>query len=318
MLLGILLCIVSQIFWDVTQTDFTCFTKVWLLVIGFGLIMGNFIVKTYRIFKIFSNAKVTSLLIRDIELLKFSGAIILLEIILLSVYSFTTGVPVPQVITSQSESLFTYIQCRVPSEGMELAGIIFLIGVNAVLVIAAAILAYLTRNVDSAFNESRYIAYTVYIYLLVGLILIPLYYTSGDTSSSVDIRFVLRNLAVLMGVFFTLGAVFGPKIYLVVKAKRDQGKLSKKNAKDPKVRRIFEVDIKAAREDDQQNKPYIRNHYTMEDGDFSRTLREITTTAKTATSTFDIRGSFSDETESSDDPESISDKTTRIEYKKYF
>lgn len=241
MLLGIVMCITSQIFWDVSQTTFTCVMKIWLLAIGFGLIMGNLLAKTYRIFKIFSNAKVTSLVIRDVDLLKFTIAVILLEILMLCLYTFPAGLPKPTVIQSQSDSLLKYIECKVPSSFLQTAGIIMLLGVNFLLVLAAVVIAYLTRNVDSAFNESRYIAYTVYVFLLVTIILLPLYYTAGDSKSSVSRQFIIRTIAILVAMYFCLFALFMPKIILVHKAKRAEKKLAKAGAEKERERRMVEV-----------------------------------------------------------------------------
>lgn len=241
MLLGIALCIISQIFWDVKQSTFTCLIKIWLLAIGFGLIMGNLLAKTYRIFKIFNNARVTSLVIRDTDLLKFTGAVILLEILLLSLYSFPSGLPRPVVIQSTSDSLLKIVKCEVPSSWLQTAGIIVLLGVNFLLVLAAVIIAYLTRNVDSAFNESRYIGYTVYVFFLATIILLPLYYTAGDSSSSNSRQFIIRTLAILVPMYFCLGALFVPKIILVEKAKRAERKLAAAGADRDQRRRMVDI-----------------------------------------------------------------------------
>lgn len=239
-LLGILLCITSQIFWDVTQSEFTCFTKVWLLALGFGLIMGNLLAKTYRIFKIFNNAQVTSLVIRDIDLLKFTVAVLLMEILLLCVYCFPVGLPRPEVIQSQSDPLLKVYQCRVPSVALQYVGVISLFTINFILVLCAIVVAFLTRNVDSAFNESLYIAYVVYIYFVVAAVLLPLYYTAGDSPSSQSRQFVIRNLGILIPMFFTLFALFGPKIYLVHKSKKAEKRMQAETRRPEPRRRVVD------------------------------------------------------------------------------
>ncbi|PJF18437.1 GPCR, family 3 domain-containing protein [Paramicrosporidium saccamoebae] len=270
MLFGIILCICSQIFWDVSQSTWTCIVKIWLLAIGFGLIMGNLLAKTYRIFKIFNNARVTSLVIRDVDLLKFTAAIILLEIILLCLYTFTTGLPTPVVIQSTSDSLLKIVKCQVPSSFVQTGGTIWLLGVNFLLVLAAVIIAYLTRNVDSAFNESRYIAYTVYIYLLVTIILLPLYYTAGDSSSSNSRQFIIRTIAILVSMFFTLGALFAPKLYLVYKTKKGERKLAQASADKDQGRRI--VDFGSTTAQGGPTTAYAEGS-TVGGGAFSRAIR---------------------------------------------
>lgn len=282
MLLGILLCITSQIFWDVSQSKFTCLVKIWLLAIGFGLIMGNLLAKTYRIFKIFSNAKVTSLVIRDTDLLIFTGSIIVLEIILLSCYSFPSGLPRPVVIQSTSDSLLKIIKCQVPSSFLQTGGTIWLLGVNFLLVLAAVIIAYLTRNVDSAFNESRYIAYTVYVFLLVTIILLPLYYTAGDSSSSNSRQFIIRTLAILVSMFFCLGALFLPKIYLVHKAKKAERKAAEAGAEREQERRLVDVGTTTVGVTGLPTSGYTEGSMGG-GGAYSRVLRGSSTTGGTGT-----------------------------------
>lgn len=285
MLLGIILCITSQILWDITQSTLTCILKIWLLAIGFGLIMGNLLAKTYRIFKIFHNARVTSLVIRDVDLLKFSAAIIILEVILLSLYTFTSGLPTPIIIQSTSDSLLKIVKCEVPSSFVQTGGIIWLLGVNFLLVLAAVIIAYLTRNVDSAFNESRYIAYTVYIYLLVTIILLPLYYTAGDSSSSNSRQFIIRTIAVLVPMFFTLGALFLPKIYLVNKAKRAERKMAEEASERGQGRRRRAEEFGMTTTGGGTVAPVYQNNSMA--GAFSKALRGLGAGGGTATSSGD-------------------------------
>lgn len=279
-LLGILLCISSQIFWDVHQSEFTCFTKVWVLALGFGLIMGNLLAKTYRIFKIFNNARVTSLVIRDIDLLKFTLAVLLVEILFLCIYCFPVGLPRPEVIQSQSDSLLKLIQCRVPSTAMQFFGIISLFVVNFVLVICAVIVAFLTRKVDSAFNESLYIAYVVYIYLVVGAVLLPLYYTAGDSPSSQSRQFVIRNIGILIPMYFTLFALFGPKIYFVHKAKKAERRMQDEKQQPEPRHRV--VDFRTSRE---TIRPIGREGYASEGptGAYATVLRGTSTTTTSLT-----------------------------------
>lgn len=255
-LLGVFLCVTSQILWDVTQSTATCVIKVWLLAIGFGLIMGNLLAKTYRIFKIFNNARVTSLVIRDIDLLKFTVGVLLLEILMLSIYCFPSGLPRPKVYQSTSETLLKYIQCAVPSNALQLTGTILLFCVNFILVLGAVIIAFLTRNVDSAFNESLYIAYVVYIYLVVSIVLLPLYYTAGDSHSSQSRKFVLRTVGVLIPMFFTLGALFMPKIHLVLKHKKASRELDEEGRVRAPQPRVVAIDGTTFAETQTQTDPY--------------------------------------------------------------
>lgn len=192
----------------------------------------NLLAKTYRIFKIFNNVRVTSLVIKDTDLLKFSGVVLLGEVILLCVYSFIGGLTTPVAIQSKSDSLLQYIQCRSPSSGIQTGLTIALFAYNVILVVAGVVVAYLTRNVDSAFNESQYIGLTMYIYLLTSIILIPLYYTAGDSRSSIARQFILRIIGVVLSMYFSLFALFVPKVIAVRQDQTAQKKEKKRGSQD--------------------------------------------------------------------------------------
>src|SRR3954467_1674373 len=96
----------------------------------------------------------------------FSGIVILGEVLLLCVYTFMGGLVKPVVKQSKSDSLLQFINCSSPSSGIQTGLIIAIFAYNFFLVVLGVIVAYRTRNVDSAFNESKYIGVTMYIYLL--------------------------------------------------------------------------------------------------------------------------------------------------------
>ena len=133
----------------------------------------------------------------------------------------------PIVKQSKSNSLLQFIVCQSPSSSIQLGLLIALFAYNFILVVMGVIVAYKTRNVDSAFNESRYIGFTMYIYLLTAIILIPLYYTAGDSSSSLSRQFILRTIGFVLSMYFTLFALFVPKIIAVerdIKARKQARK----------------------------------------------------------------------------------------------
>lgn len=197
--------------------------------------------KTWRIYKIFRNVSVTSLVIRDTDLLIFSGVVVLGEVILLCIYCFVSGLVRPVVLQSKSDSLLQYVQCRAPSSSIQLGLLIALFAYNVILVVAGVIIAYLTRNVDSAFNESKYIGFTMYVYLLSAIILTPLYYTAGDSQSSISRQFILRIIGVVLSMYFSLFALFVPKIIAVEKEKRARKQATHRDQESTATHRVTEI-----------------------------------------------------------------------------
>jgi hypothetical protein len=184
---------------------------------------------------------VTSLVIRDTDLLVFSCVVLLGELILLCVYSFTSGLVRPIVKQSKSDSLLQYVQCAAPSSSVQLGLLIALFAYNIILVIAGVIIAYLTRNVDSAFNESKYIGFTMYVYLLSAIIMIPIYYTAGDSSSSLSRQFILRIIGVLLSMYFSLFALFVPKMAAVEQDRKARRNQKRRDTDSTATHRVTEV-----------------------------------------------------------------------------
>ena len=218
-LFGIIMVNSSLIIWTLTQTQVTCIVKLWVLCLGFALIMGNLLAKTYRIFKIFTNIKVSTAAITDIDLLKFSGVVIFFEAALLAIYTFGSGtLPEAIVINSSTNSLYAFVSCQVPNnETFQTTMTIVIIAFNIILVLLGAVIAYLTRNVDSAFNESTWIGATMYAYIFLSVIFLSLYYTNGDGSGSAGAQYAERSFAILLGMLLTLGFLFGPKFMTIAR-----------------------------------------------------------------------------------------------------
>ncbi len=213
-LTGVILCILSQFFFDVRQTALTCAAKIWLLAIGIGLIFGNLFAKSYRIYKIFYNPRVTSVVIRDKDLLKITAAIFFVEVLLLSLYTFSSGVIEAVVITDSRQVLFQSIKCMVPSDFVQTTGTIVLVAFNSCLVIVTAVMAFLIRKVDAAFSEAIAISLTVYAYLFTIAAILPLYYTASDEAAALSQQFVLRTIGTVFTICVTISALFIPKIFL--------------------------------------------------------------------------------------------------------
>eukprot|EP00917_Polyrhabdina_sp_WS-2016_P008964 GHVP01019970.1.p1 GENE.GHVP01019970.1~~GHVP01019970.1.p1 ORF type:complete len:813 (+),score=136.53 GHVP01019970.1:67-2505(+) len=219
---GAFLGYLSTIFWTLNQNKATCILRGWTLAIGFALIVGNLLAKTYRIFKIFTNVKVTSVVIKDSQLFLFSGVIVVYIVILMSVYTFgSPGLPDAVIVQSEVDTLYRYIRCYPPNPIINRTIVILLLSSCFVLAILGIVIAYLTRKVESSFNESKEILYTMYTFVLLACIVIPLYFTSGDSRGSVEREYILRSFSVLLGLFGALYFLFIPKI-LLAKAEKEE------------------------------------------------------------------------------------------------
>ena len=211
-LIGIALCCVSIIVSTVSPSYFLCNLRVWCLTFGFSLIIVNLLAKTYRIFKIFSNRRPSSSTIKDKHLFIFSGCIVIFDMAILCVFTFTNFAYEPRVIESSRTPYVSFVVCAHSNDTFSNIIYTFLIVTLIFSVFFLAILAFLTRKVDSKFNESFHIAITVYIYVIVLVIITPLYIISGELTNSQFARYYEINIGIFVMMAVTLIAIFFPKL----------------------------------------------------------------------------------------------------------
>ncbi|EPZ31654.1 GPCR, family 3 domain-containing protein [Rozella allomycis CSF55] len=212
LLFGILLVYVSLFFQSAAPSTMNCNVSVWLPLLGFSFICGPMLGKMFKVWRIFHSCKIKSISITNYELIKFSSSIILFEVIALSIWTLVLGPSTPIVVESTSNSLYTYTVCAKGNSSLDFYLSVSLIACNGLLVLSGVILSFLTRNVDSAYNETRYIGYCMYDFLICCVILLPMYFTSGDQEGSVFRRYLILSLARLFGATFTLLCMFVPKV----------------------------------------------------------------------------------------------------------
>ena len=82
---------------------------------------------------------------------------------------------------------------------------------NLLLILACCYYAFRARKVPDNFNESKFIAVSVYSTLILCLAAIPLY----STATSVVQKIASVSMAVLLNAFLTMVCVYLPKLYAI-------------------------------------------------------------------------------------------------------
>lgn len=217
-LLGIDFILVGFIFYGMTYTTTTCFLYAWLVTLGSGLCLSSVLVKSYRIYRIFKNVEAKALTISDKDLFYFTGIIITIEIILLSIYSFVSGVLGPVVIQSTSDIYYKYRICQVPSDAIQITFTILIYSFNVSILISVSFLAFLTRKIDNSYSEARSIAYAVYCTLLFQIIFLPLVYTANDSTDCAITRYTVTGIIILCTSYLIIIFLFAGKVYKLLKS----------------------------------------------------------------------------------------------------
>ena len=81
------------------------------------------------------------------------------------------------------------------------------------LVIVCTFYAFLTRNIPEAFNESKYIGFTMYTTCIIWLAFVPIYFS---TEQNIQIRIATMCFSISLSSTVSLACMFAPKLYIIL------------------------------------------------------------------------------------------------------
>ncbi|KAJ3166439.1 Metabotropic GABA-B receptor subtype 3A [Geranomyces variabilis] len=192
-----IMMVLGSVFLNVgAPTLSTCISYVWMMSLGITVVLSSLAVKLYRLYRIFDNRILLNRRFPEGQLLK--QALVLMSITISLLAAWTIGSPpTPQIREYPSRGLYvTSCTVGVGSTVWSSTVIGLLIGYNIIGSCVLAVLAFKTRNVWSQYNESRYIAVTVYNFLLISIALISV--TIGLSSSDPTSVFRIRAFVILL------------------------------------------------------------------------------------------------------------------------
>jgi hypothetical protein len=178
--------------------------------------------KIFRSFQVLNNIRVSSRYISAASLLLFVGILVAINVILLIILEFFSGIADATVVQSQTDFLYNYVQCRVNNLQFQTILIVIIFIIDGLATIVTAVLAIYTRRVESPYGENRFIAFALYDFVVVLGVLIPIYYTGNDGVGSVSRQYILRSLGILFVLIFTLLVISLPKIISISKTASEE------------------------------------------------------------------------------------------------
>ncbi|KAI9092833.1 periplasmic binding protein-like I [Phlyctochytrium arcticum] len=219
MLLGMALIYVDLFLWDGPQSTTTCVSKIWVPLVGFATVMGPLLAKTFRIYQIFNSKRLRSRTLRNSHLIGMFAFVLSGQLALLVIWTAFDPIS-PANVISTSSNFYGVISCQGKEPVFQNAMFVAFIAYNCLLLGAGSALSYKTRNVHSSFNESKYIAYTIYNISLCVAVLLPIYLTIGDNPGSTLRTYLVRSLATIFGNTAAMLILFGTKVYQVYRDAR--------------------------------------------------------------------------------------------------
>jgi metabotropic X receptor len=73
----------------------------------------------------------------------------------------------------------------------------------------------MTRKIPEAFNESKYIGFTMYTTCIIWLAFVPIYFTSAQ-SHHIALNLTTMSVAISLSATVTLVCLFTPKLYIII------------------------------------------------------------------------------------------------------
>ncbi|CAC5374769.1 GPR158 [Mytilus coruscus] len=187
---------------------FLCISQIWVYHIGFNLMYGALVIKTWRIAIIFRPAsKLQRVHLPDKELLKR----FLPPMCVVTVYLLAWTISVKGTTeTLETSNLLKYDVCF---KGYWLYAIQC---AEVCLLLAGCYMCYLVRKTPGHFNESRYITWAVYNGIILGSFLLILTHLIGH-SYGPDLLYLLQGLKIQAFVTITLTFIYVPKLSALYK-----------------------------------------------------------------------------------------------------
>ncbi|KAJ3037891.1 hypothetical protein HDV00_001235 [Rhizophlyctis rosea] len=182
-----------------------CFGTYWFFAIGFGLVLGSLLVKSYRVDKIFRN-KNPGFRLSDFQLVCYIALIVLGEIVFCLVLQFklddsnwyrTKTIPLTDITVTQNS-------CPQSSQ----IGAILLYIWNAGIILLAAIYAFRTRNVASTFNENIFTVAAITLISIISIVIVPVLSIIESPSAI----FLMISLGTICGTILSVLVFAVPKL----------------------------------------------------------------------------------------------------------
>jgi hypothetical protein len=151
-------------------SEASCLEFLWLGNLGFSLIFIPLFAKTWRIYLIFSRAQLKVLKMSNQKLLMLVSALMLIDIALLAAWTGASPFGPVEILRNVGGSWHSATMCGLKDSKANIFIILIAVYKGALLVFGS-LMAFATRRVQGAFNESQAIAWSVYNVLFSSILL---------------------------------------------------------------------------------------------------------------------------------------------------
>lgn len=202
-LVGGLLIVVQPLY----TASSICIVSIWALNIGFMLCFGSMVSKTYRLYRIFDNAQFTPVAISNAQLMTRLFALILFDTAVIATWQGVAPshleVEQYRVCTSELSHVFTPI----------------LLSTKALLIAYGAYLTWRVRHIPSNYNESTYLAISIWNVFFLAFVTLSLEWGLGSNLEP-PILTLIQSVAIALGSALSMATIFTPHFINIYKERR--------------------------------------------------------------------------------------------------
>ncbi|XP_055880727.1 probable G-protein coupled receptor CG31760 isoform X3 [Biomphalaria glabrata] len=193
-------------------TSFTCTLQIWPFNLGFVIMYGALLLKTWRISVIFKSGGATKRInLPDKALLQ---RMIPLVIVFTGYLSVWTALDPPYAYTVKTSSGLKFFTCSMTWWKYALYG------GEALLLLVGVYLCFTVRKAPAHFNESKFITWATYNAIILGSFILMLTQFVG-LSGGPDVVYVLLMAQQQVFVTITLALIFFPKFWALYRGTLD-------------------------------------------------------------------------------------------------
>lgn len=206
---GIFLCYGMTFILILKPSDFVCGVQKVGSGFSFAVVYSALLTKTNRIARIFNAGKKTARrpsFISPKSQLVICACLIMIQVAITAVWLFFSP---PQATYHYPTREDNQLVCASSINASYMIAFTYPI----ILIIICTVYAILTRKIPEAFNESKYIGFTMYTICIIWLAFVPIYFS---TANNVSIRIITMCVSISLSATVSLVCLFTPKLYIIL------------------------------------------------------------------------------------------------------
>ncbi|KNE65531.1 hypothetical protein AMAG_11146 [Allomyces macrogynus ATCC 38327] len=207
--LGCVLILASDFILIGVPSSPACHASTVVFTFGYEMVFASAIVKTYRIWRIFDNTRISKGGLKSQVLFRNVAMVMAVQAILFIIWM--AAFPVWPALVTTKTSL--YYECRPTNFAGHWAIVGLSFAFNGVMLLLLSYLAYKTRNVDSSYRETSWILHAAQNVFLCSVVIVPLSLVTIESFALT--AYFIRSVFMLYAVAFTFMALVGRLIVAV-------------------------------------------------------------------------------------------------------